>query len=102
MRSKVCSAMLRLLPGESGKRRAAEALQGPALPREGADGAVEGDGGHVPVEHGPLHPQAALFERAARQIGEDRPTDAAPACLGGHEDILDIELRPAVEGADAV
>src|SRR3954467_2618837 len=102
MRSKSCSAILRLLSGEGAQGVAAEALQGPALPREGTDGAVEGDGGGVPVQHGPLHPQTALIQCAAGEIGEDRTADAMPARVGVHEDILNVQLRPAVEGADAV
>src|SRR5689334_16105118 len=102
MRSNWVSAILRLLSGQRAQGVAAEALQGPALPREGTDGAVEGDGGRVPVQHGPLHPAAALRQAAARELGEDRPADAAPALAGIHEDILDIELGAPVEGRDAV
>ena len=74
-----------------------EAVDDPLLHLPRIERLVEAQRRLVPVEHGPLHATTAALLRDAREGSQQRTTDAMTALRGAHEEIFEIQARPADE-----
>ena len=95
---------LRLLGGEAGEAGeggAAEPVDGPLVEGFGAEGAVEVEGGLVPVEDGPLEAAAAPLLGEAGDVDEEGAADAAAPELRADEYILEVDTGAAGPGREA-
>src|SRR5260370_37489395 len=83
------------MPDLSSARRwegfAGEAVHGPFGVRPGPQPFVEADRVEVPVEHRPLEPAALALDRQARELLEERASDAPTAMLRSHEEVLEVD-----------
>ena len=77
---------------------AGDAKDRPFLHGPGAETFVELDRGLVPVEHRPLEASAIALGGDLRQMREQRAPRAAPAPLGTHEQVLEIQAALAEKG----
>src|SRR5581483_8223456 len=77
-------------------------VDGPAVDGFRAELAVEADRRLVPVEHGPLDASATAFEREPRELGQERTAVSAPAALGLHEEVFEVDAGPAEERREVV
>src|SRR5260370_29390660 len=68
-----------------------EAVHGPLGVWPGPQPLVEADRVAVPVEHRPLEAAALALDRQARELFEERPSDAPTAMLRGHEEVLEVD-----------
>ena len=66
-------------------------------PSAAPQSAVKPDGGGVPVEHRPLQASAPALDGPLRHRGQQSLADSAPAEPWPHENVLEIQTRPAAE-----
>src|ERR1700716_4545680 len=83
----------RLFSGNRVQRIAGEAVHRPFRVRFCAEALIESNRVAVPIKHRPLQPAAITLDRDLRQTFEQGPPYAAPALLGNHEQILEIDSR---------
>ena len=77
-------------------------LHRPLVQRNGADGAVDSQGGFVPVEADPLHATAMAFQGKMAQVFEHGLAIAPSALFGEDEEVLQVESLPPQEGGEVV
>lgn len=84
------------------QRIAVHALYRPAVHGPCADGAVEIDGGRVPVQHRPFEPRAIALYRQASEGGQQRFASATAARLRIDEEVFEIDARTPLERGEIV
>src|ERR1700728_1134245 len=83
---------------EPGERVAGQPLDGPLVHADGADGAVEADGGLVPVEDGPLEPAVAALGAQVGQPNQDRLAVAVASLVLADVQVLEVDAAAAGPG----
>src|ERR1700723_1795522 len=83
---------------EPGERVARQPLDGPLVHADGADGAVEADGGLVPVEDRPLEPAIAALGAHLRQPRQERLAVAAASLVLPHVQVLEVDAAATGPG----
>src|SRR5713226_9276077 len=91
-----------LLSSKTGERLAREAVHGPVGVRPRSEALVELDRLLVPVEHSPFHAAAPALDSESSQVRQQHAAGPAAAMLGDHEQVLEVDPRPAEEGREVV
>src|SRR4029077_12106217 len=84
------------------QRLAREPVHGPLRVRPGAQALVETDRLPIPVEHRPFQATTPALDGELCEVGQERAPDAAPAVVGKHEQVLEVEPGAGEEGREGM